>query len=321
MPEAEFNRYVAAIIERFSPVDRERLANELLRSLPASHLPDTLERVVADLAALPPLSEVARAAYLEGGWKRLLRKRPPTYEVYTEGVRTRSRDLQKHVEQYVDVDVASRESTLSLIRHMRQAGWSEPDARRMMFRGPALGTAWFLAQRNPGAEFERCWLKAGIPASELPALKPKKPFKSLPADRKQVHEAIRKNPGLTYNGLIAHQCGVRGKYIDGRIKAAIKVLVSEGLIRIEPGPRNSHLHFSAEFSEEDFDQWKIDSAAKAAAAAEAAAEHDAYLDSLLDHDESGGFANSRAASADVEREEVESSPSSRNDCEGRAADE
>lgn len=177
---------------------------------------DTLEQVMADLETLHPLRDKYVIAYLCG-------------------------------------EQESLGATLA-IREMHRTGWPEVAARTMMYRWPATGTRWLLDQDDPDLEFERCWDLAARPVARFHKRTRRKNFLSIDKDQEAVLAYVEDHPGLGTRALLRAGCGVEGKNPEGRIKTALRVLIAEGRIRQEPGPRNARFHYVVEGAGSGFDQ-------------------------------------------------------------------
>jgi hypothetical protein len=210
---------------------------------------DSLDQIKADLRTLPCLKKEVEKVYLNGGWN--LKGKPPSEYDQHLRARWKERNGRGYDEEPPPIEVSSVESTLHLIRQMREAKWSKIETLTMMSRPLAKGTAYLLWFRDFDEEFERCWQKAGRPVASFRADKPKskKDFVSNRTDRDRVLTMIELRADA---GLQTHQRTLRdmgedllgGKYWVTRVVKALKALEAEGLITSDPQGRGKYTFYS-----------------------------------------------------------------------------
>ena len=166
------------------------------------------------------------------------------------GYASKTVDAQKRYS--TPYDVANSSTTLSLVRAMKHAGWSQDQAETVLYHRDAVGGSWFRElwsghdDNVDGRECVSTWLSRAwkLADEELPPRKPAKrsdrEFVSCPADQRNVYKFIKTNPGLGRNEIVKAGGGLSGSHTDGRIKLALKCLVESGRIGYEVGPRRKH---------------------------------------------------------------------------------
>lgn len=244
------------------PIDRGVLAAEQAeREGREARIAARRAELLALLDSLPALSDHYRSVYLNGGFPYF---RPPAKHDIVEGlernihgdpiVTTTIRDRMKDRprDDVPDLWMSSRESTIGLIRNMRDSRWSRDQAETMMGWPEAVGAHWLQSFEGErfDQEFARCWEKAGVPVAEFAGKttnRPRRAFISHARDQERVYAVIEAAHGA---GERVHQRAVQrlkpleGKKTTGRVEAALKALQESGFITADPQGRGLPTYYT-----------------------------------------------------------------------------